>query len=96
MEKPIPPTAAETPRVTHGDLDNLIGQLRKAQEIISLTPFPHVRTKLAESGLTHQATSASYLSRPDAFAGATVPPLEPKIPVSRDGNFARNFNVPAV
>ena len=94
MKKPIPPTAAETPRVTHGDLDNLIGQLRKAQEIISLTPFPDVRTKPAESGLTHQATSASYLSRPDAFAGATVPPLEPKIPVSRDGNFARNFTVP--
>ena len=94
MKKPIPPTAAETPRVTHGDLDNLIGQLRKAQEIISLTPFPDVRTKPAESGLTHLATSASYLSRPDAFAGATVPPLEPKIPVSRDGNFARNFTVP--
>ena len=37
---------------------------------------------------------ASYLSRPDAFAGATVPPLEPKIPVSCDGNFARNFTVP--
>ena len=94
MKKPIPPTAAETPRVTHGDLDNLIGQLRKAQEIISLTPFPDVRTKPAESGFTHQATSASYLSRPDAFAGATVPPLEPKIPVSRDGNFVRNFTVP--
>ena len=94
MKKPIPQTAAETPRVTHGDLDNLIGQLPKAQEIISLTPFPDVRTKPAESGLTHQATSASYLSRPDAFAGATVPPLEPKIPVSRDGNFARNFTVP--
>ena len=94
MKKPIPPTAAETPRITHGDLDNLIGQLRKAQEIISLTPFPDVRTKPAESGLTHQATSASYLSRPDSFAGATVPPLEPKIPVSRDGNFARNFTVP--
>ena len=94
MRKPIPPTAAETPRVTHGDLDNLIGQLRKAQEIISLTPFPDVRTKPAESGLTHQATSASYLSKPDAFAGATVPPLDPKIPVSRDGNFARNFTVP--
>ena len=94
MKKPIPPTAAETPRVTHGDLDNLNGQLRKAQEIISLTPFPDVRTKPAESGLTHQATSALYLSRPDAFAGATVPPLEPKIPVSRDGNFARNFTVP--
>ena len=94
MKKPIPPTAAETPRVTRGDLDNLIGQLRKTQEIISLTPFPDVRTKPAESGLTHQATSASYLSRPDAFAGATVPPLEPKIPVSRDGNFARNFTVP--
>ena len=56
MKKPIPPTAAETPRVTHGDLDNLIGQLRKAQEIISLTPFPDVRTKPAESGFTHQAT----------------------------------------
>ena len=94
MKKPIPPTAAETPRVTHGDLDNLIGQLRKAQEIISLTSFPDVRTKPAESGLTHQATSASYLSRPDAFAGVTVPTLEPKIPVSRDGNFARNFTVP--
>ena len=94
MKKPVPPTAAETPRVTHGDLDNLIGQLRKAQKIISLTPFPDVRTKPAESGLTHQATSASYLSRPDVFAGATVPPLEPKILVSCDGNFARNFNVP--
>ena len=94
MKKPIPLTATETPRVTHGDLDNLIGQLRKAQEIISLKPFPDVKTKPAESGLTHQATSASYLSRPDAFAGATAPPLEPKIPVSRDGNFAHNFNVP--
>ena len=27
------------------------------------------------------------------FAGATVQPLEPKIPVSVDGNFARNFTV---
>ena len=67
---------------------------RKAQEIISLTPFPDVRTKPAESGLPHQATSASYLSRPDGFASATVPPLEPKIPVLVEGNFARNFTVP--
>ena len=57
MKKPILPTAAETPRVTHGDLENLLGQLHKAQEIISLTPFPDVRTKPAKSGLTHQATS---------------------------------------
>ena len=88
MKKPIPPTAVKTPRVTHGDLDNLIGQLCKRQEIISLTPFPDVRTKPAKSVLPHQATTASYLSRPDAFTGATVPPLEPKIPVSVDGNFA--------
>ena len=67
MKKPITPTAAETPRVTHGDLDNLIGQLHKAQEIISLTPFPDVRTKPAESVLPHQATSTSYLSSPDAY-----------------------------
>ena len=87
MKKPILKTAAETPRVTHGDLDNLIGQLRKAQEIISLTPFPDVRTKPAESGLPHKATSASYPSRPDAFAGAMVSPLEPKIPVSVDSNY---------
>ena len=52
MKKPNPLTAAETPRATHGYLDNLIGQLRNAQEIISLTLFPDVRTKPAESGIS--------------------------------------------
>ena len=92
MKKPITPTAAETPRVTHGDLDNLIGQLRKAQEIISLTPFPDVRTKPAESVLPHQATSTSYLSSPDAYVMPR--PLNPKYGYQLTVIFLRNFTVP--
>ena len=80
MKKPYPPTPVETPRVTHGDLDNLIGRFCRAKEVLTLTPFPDVCSKLAESVLPHQVSLAPFLSRPDTSAGATVLPLEPNIP----------------